>query len=146
MTRLSLPSHPLMLGFDELERLIERTTKSSGDGYPPYNIERLEKSTIDSADVLRITVAVAGFERDHLEIQLEDKQLTLRGKQVDEAPRNYIYRGIATRQFSRAFVLADGLEVRSAELSNGLLTIDLVRLVPARHIRTIAIYENKSRT
>ena len=146
MTRLTLPSHPLMLGFDELERLIERTTKSSGDGYPPYNIERLEKSTIDSADVLRITVAVAGFERDHLEIQLEDKQLTLRGKQVDEAPRNYIYRGIATRQFSRAFVLADGLEVRSAELSNGLLTIDLVRLVPARHIRTIAIYENKSRT
>ena len=146
MTRLTLPSHPLMLGFDELERLIERTAKSSGDGYPPYNIERLEKPAVDSPDVLRITVAVAGFNRDHLDIQLEDKQLTVRGKHVDEAPRNYIHRGIATRQFSRTFVLADGLEVRSADLNNGLLTIDLVRLVPARHIRNIVICENKSQT
>ena len=144
MTRLTLPTHPMMLGFDELERLIERTAKSSGDGFPPYNIERLEKTDLGAQEVLRITVAVAGFDRNHLEIQLEDKQLTVRGKRGDELPRNYIHRGIATRQFSRTFVLADGLEVQSAELNNGLFTIDLIRLLPSRMVRNIVISDNKS--
>ena len=144
MTRLSLPSHPLLLGFEELERLIDRTGKSAGDGYPPYNIERLVRDD-GSPELLRITLAVAGFTREQLDIQLEDKQLTVRGKQTDDAPRDYIYRGIAARQFCRTFVLADGLEVRSADLSNGLLSIDLVRLTPARFVRTIAIGGNKSK-
>ena len=144
MTRLTLPAHPLLLGFDELEHLIDRTGKSSGDGYPPYNIERIAKEE-GRPDVLRITLAVAGFTREQLEILLEDKQLTVRGKQVDEAPREYIHRGIAARQFCRTFVLADGLEVRSADLNNGLLSIDLVRLEPARFVRTIAIGSNKSK-
>jgi HSP20 family molecular chaperone IbpA len=144
MTRLTLPPHPLLLGFEELERLIDRTGKSSGDGYPPYNIERLAK-TDDRPEMLRITLALAGFTREQLEIQLEDKQLTVRGKQSEEQTRDYIYRGIAARQFCRTFVLADGLEVRSADLNNGLLSIDLIRLEPARFVRTIAIGSNKSK-
>ena len=145
MTRLSLPTHPMLLGFEELERLIDRTAKSGGgDGYPPYNLERLPKED-GRPEVLRITLAVAGFTREQLEIQLEDKQLTVRGKQTDETPRHYIHRGIAARQFCRTFVLADGLEVRSADLNNGLLAIDLVRLEPARFVRNIAIGGNKSK-
>ena len=144
MTRLTLPAHPLLLGFEELERLIDRTGKPSGDGYPPYNIERITKDE-GRPEVLRITLAVAGFSHEQLDIQLEDKQLTVRGKQVDDAPRDYIHRGIAARQFCRTFVLADGLEVRSADLNNGLLSIDLVRLEPARFVRTIAIGSNKSK-
>jgi HSP20 family molecular chaperone IbpA len=143
MTRLTLPAHPLLLGFEELERLIDRTGKSSGEGYPPYNIERMAKSD-DGPELLRITLALAGFTRDQLDIQLEDKQLTVRGKQSDDQVRDYIYRGIASRQFCRTFVLADGLEVRSADLNNGLLSIDLIRLEPARFVRTIAIGSNKS--
>ena len=144
MTRLTVPAHPLLLGFEELERLIDRTGKSSGDGYPPYNIERLPKDE-GRPELLRITLAVAGFTREQLDIQLEDKQLTVRGKQSDDdAPRDYIHRGIAARQFCRTFVLADGLEVRSAGLNNGLLSIDLIRLEPARFVRTIAIGGNKS--
>jgi HSP20 family molecular chaperone IbpA len=146
MNRLSLPSSPLLLGFEELERLIDRSMKSSGDGYPPYNIERVAPDSDGSADVLRITLAVAGFARDQLDIQLEDKQLTVRGKQPDYSARVFIHRGIAARQFSRSFVLADGLEVRSADLSNGLLSIDLVRLTPARKITTIAIADKNSQT
>jgi len=138
MTRLTLPTHPLLLGFDELERLVERAAKTGGDGYPPYNIERVSK-TGEGPEVLRITLAVAGFTRDQLEIQLEDKHLSVRGKQADDVQRTYIHRGIAARQFCRTFVLADGLEVQSADLSNGLLSIDLVRLVPARLSRTISI-------
>jgi HSP20 family molecular chaperone IbpA len=137
MNRMSLPTNPLLLGFEELERLIDRTGKSGGDGYPPYNIERVARA--EGAELLRITLAVAGFTRDELEIQLEDKQLTIRGKQKDEAQRDFIYRGIAARQFARTFVLADGLEVKSADLNNGLLSIDLERLQPARLIRTIVI-------
>jgi len=138
MTRLTLPTHPLLLGFDELERLVERAAKSGGDSYPPYNIERVSK-TGEGAEILRITLAVAGFTRDQLEIQLEDKHLSVRGKQVDDVQRNYIHRGIAARQFCRTFVLADGLEVQSADLNNGLLSIDLVRIMPARMSRTISI-------
>lgn len=142
MTRLTMPTNPLLLGFEELERLIDRTGKSAGDGYPPYNIERIARAE-GEPELLRITLAVAGFARDQLDIQLEDKQLTVRGKQVDEAPRDFIYRGIAARQFCRTFVLADGLEVRSAGLDNGLLSIDLIRLAPARFVRTIAIGNDK---
>jgi HSP20 family molecular chaperone IbpA len=144
MTRLSLPANPLLLGFEDLERLIDRSSKSSSEGYPPYNIERLAKAD-GGADLLRITLAVAGFTRDQLDIQLEDKQLTIRGKQVEDAPRDFIHRGIASRQFCRTFVLADGLEVKSADLNNGLLAIDLVRLEPARFVRTIAIGDKKSK-
>jgi HSP20 family molecular chaperone IbpA len=139
MTRVTALSHPLLLGFDEIERLIGRAAKSGGDGYPPYNIERIPKDG-DAPELLRITLAVAGFTRDQLDISLEDKQLTVRGKQQDdEKARDYLYRGIASRQFSRTFVLADGIEVKSAELTNGLLAIDLQRLEPERLVRRIDI-------
>ncbi len=138
MARMSLMSSPLLLGFDEIERLVDRFGKSAGEGYPPYNIERL-KASDEGAETLRITLAVAGFTRDQLDITLEDKQLTIRGKQVDDRERDYLYRGIAARQFQRTFVLADGIEVRSADLANGLLMIDLVRHEPQRTVRTISI-------
>lgn len=138
MSRMSLLSSPLLLGFDEIERLIDRVGKTGADGYPPYNIERIPKS--DSvAETLRITVAVAGFTRDQLDITLEDNQLTVRGKQDDDKSREYLHRGIAARQFQRTFVLADGIEVRNADLTNGLLSIDLVRHEPERLIRRIEI-------
>lgn len=141
MTRMTMLSNPLLLGFEEIERLIDRAGKGSADGYPPYNIERIAKTDEvgGGADLLRITLAVAGFSRQDLEITLEDKQLTVRGKQVDDKSREYLYRGIAARQFARTFVLADGIEVRSADLSNGLLAIDLQRLEPERLVRRIDI-------
>jgi HSP20 family molecular chaperone IbpA len=140
MARLSLLSSPLLLGFDEIERLIDRASKSGADGYPPYNIERV-KDEDGGTELLRITLAVAGFTRDQLEISLEDNQLVIRGKQQDDKSREYLYRGIAARQFQRTFVLADGIEVRSADLSNGLLSVDLVRHEPERLVRTIQIGE-----
>lgn len=146
MARMSLLSSPLLLGFDEIERLVDRVGKSAGDGYPPYNIERLQPSAPAASgtngtgvEVLRITLAVAGFGRDHLDITVEDKQLLIRGRQSDDKDRDYLYRGIAARQFQRTFVLADGIEVRSADLANGLLSVDLVRHEPERLIRTIEI-------
>lgn len=145
MARMSLLSSPLLLGFDDIERLIDRAGKGSGDGYPPYNIERIRSGTPDAgnggdiAEILRITLAVAGFTRDQLEITLEDKQLTVRGRQADDKQREYLHRGIAARQFQRTFVLADGIEIKSADLSNGLLHIDLVRYEPERLVRKIAI-------
>ena len=138
MARMSLLSSPLLLGFDEIERLVDRFGKSAGEGYPPYNIERL-KASAEGAETLRITLAVAGFTRDQLDITVEDKQLSIRGKQFDDGEREYLYRGIAARQFQRTFVLADGIEVRSADLANGLLMIDLVRHEPQRMVRTISI-------
>jgi HSP20 family molecular chaperone IbpA len=137
MTRVTALSNPLLLGFEEIERLVDRATKG-GDGYPPYNIERIAKDGA-SGELLRITLAVAGFTRDELEITLEDKQLTVRGRQQDDKARDYLYRGIASRQFSRTFVLADGIEVKSAELANGLLAVDLQRLEPERLVRRIEI-------
>ena len=142
MSRISLLSSPLLLGFEEIERQIDRATKGSGDGYPPYNIERLGAPDGDS-ETLRITLAVAGFTRDQLEITLADNQLTVRGKQPEDKARNYLYRGIAARQFTRTFVLAEGIEVRSADLADGLLTIDLKRLEPDRLVRTIEISDRK---
>ena len=141
MPRISLLSNPLLLGFDEIERLIDRANKT-GDGYPPYNVERISASN-GSGELLRITLAVAGFSRDDLEITLEDSQLTVRGKQADDGGREFLYRGIAARQFARTFVLADGIEVRSANLSNGLLAIDLERPQPERLVRKIEISDRK---
>jgi HSP20 family molecular chaperone IbpA len=142
MSRLSLLSSPLLLGFDEIERLIDRANKGAGDGYPPYNVERIVAADGD-ADVLRITLAVAGFTRDQLEVTLEDSQLSIRGRQQEDKSREFLYRGIAARQFSRTFVLAEGIEVKSANLANGLLAIDLERLEPERLVRTIEIGDRK---
>ncbi len=144
MSRMSLLSSPLLLGFEEIERLIDRAGKSSGDGYPPYNIERVVKDGGHGGEVLRITLAVAGFTREQIEITVEDKQLTVRGRQQDDKGREYLYRGIASRQFQRTFVLADGIEIRSADLNNGLLSIDLVRHEPERIVRKIEIGERKA--
>lgn len=135
---MSLLSSPLLLGFDEIERLVDRIGKSSGDGYPPYNIERI-KGTDEQPERLRITLAVAGFRRSDLDITLEDNKLTIRGRQQEDGEREYLYRGIAARQFQRTFVLAEGIEVRKADLDNGLLAIDLVRHEPERMLRRIAI-------
>lgn len=141
MSRMSLLSSPMLLGFEEIERLIDRAGKGA-DGYPPYNIERIAQNG-DRVEVLRITLAVAGFTRDQLEITIEDNQLTIRGKQQDDKSREFLYRGIAARQFHRTFVLADGIEIRSADLHNGLLSIDLVRHEPERLVRRIEIGERK---
>ena len=138
MTRMTMLSNPLLLGFEEIERLIDRAGKGASDGYPPYNIERIAKAD-GGAEVLRITLAVAGFTRDQIEITLEDKQLTIRGKQQDDKARDYLYRGIAARQFMRTFVLADGIEVKGADLAHGLLSIDLHRLELERLVRKIDI-------
>ena len=137
---MSAFSSPFMLGFDELERLLDDATKTSGDGYPPYNIERIDSGNQDG-DALRITLAVAGFSRDDLEITLEDSQLTIAGRQSDEKERDFLHRGIAARQFQRTFVLADGMEVKGADMENGLLSIDLVRPEPTRIARNIEITE-----
>lgn len=138
MTRVSLFSSPLLLGFDELERHLDRATKSAGDGYPPYNIERFGGEP-NQGERLRITLAVAGFGLDELEITLEDNQLSIRGRQKDDPGRSYLHRGIAARQFQRAFVLAEGMRVEGATLENGLLAIDLLRLMPERIVRRIEI-------
>src|SRR5262245_6654761 len=138
MTRVSLFSSPLLLGFGEVERLLERASKTSGDGYPPYNIERFSRRE-GEGERLRITLALAGFSREELEITLEENQLILRGRQLDDEARSYLHRGSAARQFQRAFVLADGIEVKGATLENGLLTVDLERPEPDRITRRIEI-------
>jgi HSP20 family molecular chaperone IbpA len=138
MTRMSLFSSPLLLGFDDLERMLDRASKTGGDGYPPYNIERLPRAE-GEAERLRIALAVAGFNRDELDVTVEENQLVIRGRQRDDESRAYLHRGIAARQFSRAFVLADGMEVRSARLTGGLLEISLERPEPKRLIRRIEI-------
>jgi len=138
MNRPTGLSYPLLLGFDEIERLVDRLGKGAGDGYPPYNIVR-RLPTDTGAEVLRITLAVAGFDAAGLEVVTEDNQLIVRGRQAEEGPRNYLYKGIATRQFQKAFVLAEGIEVRGAELKDGLLSIDLVRPRPEKQVRRIEI-------
>ena len=134
MTKLTFGSHPFLLGFDQLERLVERTAKTGNDGYPPYNIERLGESAF------RITLAVAGFAEDDLSITLENQQLVIRGRQSDDSEgRVFLHRGIAARQFQRSFVLADGVDVGEAVMENGLLHVDLTRAEPERIIQTINI-------
>lgn len=139
MSRIAGFSSPLLLGFDELERVLARATKSANDGYPPYNIERLQTQPGEKGDLLRITLAVAGFREDELDISIEENQLTISGKQIDDQERVFLHRGIAARQFQRAFVLAEGIEVSGANLENGLLEIDLIRIQLERIIRKISI-------
>ncbi|MGL4445866.1 MAG: Hsp20 family protein [Alsobacter sp.] len=138
MSRVPSLSSPFLLGFDEVERALTRVAKAASEGYPPYNIERINR-TGNEPETLRITLAVAGFTRDQLEITLEENQLVIRGRQVDDKEREFLHRGIAARQFQRAFLLADGLEVRGADMSNGLLSIDLVRPEAERIVRKIDI-------
>ena len=133
MNRTVYFNSPFLLGFEHLERLLERTVKSAGDGYPPYNIEQTGE------DSLRIALAVAGFTREELNVTVEDRQLVIRGKQSEGADRNFLHRGIAARQFQRAFVLAEGIEVTGAALENGLLTIELSRPKADTIVRTIDI-------
>jgi len=141
MTRVPTLSSPFLLGFDEIERILDRVAKGS-DGYPPYNIERVPRDA-ENPDRLRITLAVAGFTRDQLDVSVEDSQLVIRGRQQDDKTRQYIHRGIAARQFQRSFVLADGMEVLGADLRNGLLSVDLVRPQPERIVKSIAINDSE---
>ena len=138
MSRQSPFGHPFLLGFDEIEQALDRVEKVANDGYPPYNIERLVRTETEP-ERLRITLAVAGFTRDQLEVTLEDNQLIVRGRQIDDKTRQFLHRGIAARQFQRAFLLAEGMEVLGADLSNGLLSIDLARPEPERIVRRIDI-------
>jgi HSP20 family molecular chaperone IbpA len=133
MNRSSFFNSPFLLGFDHFERLLERTQKASNDGYPPYNIEET------GPDRLRIILAVAGFSRNELDVTVEDNQLVIRGKQTESPDKTFLHRGIAARQFHRAFVLADGIEVTGAELENGLLSIALARPKPESITRKIDI-------
>jgi HSP20 family molecular chaperone IbpA len=141
MSRVPSLSSPFLLGFDEIERALDRVSKGA-DGYPPYNIERLARQG-SNPERLRITLAVAGFTRDQLDVSIEESQLVIRGRQQDDKTRQYLHRGIAARQFQRTFVLAEGMEVLSADLKNGLLAIDLARPEPERVVRTIAITQNE---
>jgi HSP20 family molecular chaperone IbpA len=139
MSRQSSPfGHPFLVGFDEIEQALDRVSKGASDGYPPYNIERIARSEREP-ERLRITLAVAGFTREELDVTLEESQLVVRGRQTDDKARHYLHRGIAARQFQRAFLLAEGMEVLGADLSNGLLSIDLARPEPDRIVRRIDI-------
>jgi len=134
MTKLTLGTHPFLLGFEQLERLVEHTAKTGNDGYPPYNIEQTSDRSY------RITLAVAGFSEDDLAITMENRQLVIRGRSRDDGTeRTFLHRGIAARQFQRSFVLADAVEVRGASMENGLLHIDLERATPDTVLQRIKI-------
>lgn len=134
MTKLSFAAHPFLLGFDQLERLVERTAKNGADGYPPFNIEQ------SGENAFRITLAVAGFREADLSLTVEDRQLVIRGRQADEGEeRLFLHRGIAARAFQKVFVLADGVEVAGASIENGLLHVDLSRTIPEPVVQTIRI-------
>lgn len=137
MSRMTPFSSPLLLGFDAMEKTLERLAKN-GDSYPPYNIERV-RAADGKPERLRITLAVAGFQEADLDVTTEENQLVVRGRQADETEREFLHRGIAARQFQRVFVLADGMQVRGAELKNGLLAIDLDRPEPEKLVRKINI-------
>lgn len=139
MSRVPSLSSPFLIGFDEIERVLDRVAKTA-DGYPPYNIERLARDE-KNPERMRITLAVAGFTLDQLDVTVEEKELVIRGRQQEDKSRQYLHRGIAARQFQRTFVLADGMDVLGADLKNGLLSIDLARPEPARLVRTIDITE-----
>ena len=139
MSRLPVFDSPLLLGFDHFERVIDRVAKSSAEGYPPYNIEQINE------EALRITIAVAGFSMNDLEVTTEDNQLVIRGRNtVEDKERVYLHRGIAARQFQRSFVLAEGIEVVTARLEDGLLHIDLTRPIPEPEVRKIKIEKVQS--
>jgi HSP20 family molecular chaperone IbpA len=134
MTKMMLGAHPFLLGFDQLEQLVERTAKADVGGYPPYNIEQTSENSF------RITLAVAGFGEDELSITMEDRQLVIRGRQSEaDKTRIFLHRGIAARQFQRSFVLAEGVVVAGAETENGLLHIELIRSVPDTVVQEIKI-------
>ena len=134
MTKMKLGAYPHMLGFEQLERLLERTAKTGNEGYPPYNIEQTTEHSY------RITLAVAGFREEDLSITVEDRQLVIRGQQANDAEgRVFLHRGIAARQFQRSFVLAEAVEVGEARLEHGLLHIDLTRALPDKIVQTIQI-------
>ncbi len=137
MSRVPSLSSPFLLGFEQIERTLDRVTRAA-DGYPPYNIERIAREN-NQPERLRITLAVAGFTRDQLDVTVEESQLVIRGRQQDDKARQFLHRGIAARQFQRTFVLADGIEVLGADLKNGLLSIDLARPEPERVVRSISI-------
>jgi len=141
MSRVPSLSSPFLIGFDEIERMLDRVAKAA-DGYPPYNIERVARDE-SNPERLRITLAVAGFTRDQLEVTIEEKQLVIRGRQQEDKSRQFLHRGIAARQFARTFVLADGMDVLGADLKHGLLAIDLARPEPERVVKTIAITEQE---
>lgn len=138
-TRLSLFDSPLFLGFDQFERTLDRVKKHASEGYPPYNIEQIS----DKGD-LRISLAVAGFSMSDLDIEVEQNQLVIKGRQEDDPSKTYLHRGIAARQFQRTFVLADGIEILGASLDNGLLHIDMKRVEPESTARKIAITSGKA--
>ncbi|HUO54785.1 MAG TPA: Hsp20 family protein [Rhodoblastus sp.] len=138
MSRPTLMNSPFLLGFDEIEKALERVARTASDGYPPYNIERLPRAE-NLPERLRITLAVAGFARDQLAITLEEGQLVIRGRQQDDRERQFLHRGIAARQFQRSFLLAEGMQVLGADLADGLLSVDLVRPEPERIVKNIEI-------
>ena len=138
MVRVTGLSSPFLLGFDEIERALDKVSKTSGDGYPPYNIERIAASDAEP-EKLRITLAVAGFSKDEIEVTNEENQLTIRGRQQEDKQREYLHRGIAARQFQRSFLLAEGMKVIGANLAQGLLSVDLIRPQPERVVRKIDI-------
>jgi len=138
MTRMPNLNSPFLLGFDDIERALDRVSRTTSDGYPPYNIERLARADA-LPERLRITLAVAGFTRDQLDITVEENQLIIRGRQQDDKERQYLHRGIAARQFQRSFLLADGMQVLGADLTNGLLSVDLARPEPEKMIQRINI-------
>lgn len=144
MSRMQVFSSPLLLGFDALEQMLERATKTPSDGYPPYNIERSPMPPMPSdegVELYRISLAVAGFSQSEIEITVENRQLLIRGRQAEPQNRDYLHRGIAARQFIRSFLLAEGMEVTKASLANGILAIDLRKSPPDRVIRRIEISE-----
>jgi HSP20 family molecular chaperone IbpA len=138
MVRVTALSSPFLLGFDQIERALDKAAKTGTDGYPPYNIERLAASD-ERPERLRITLAVAGFARDDIEVTQEESQLWIRGRQADDKSHDYIHRGIAARQFQRSFLLAEGMQVLGAELANGLLAIDVARPQPEKFVKKISI-------
>ena len=133
------PNSPFLLGFERLERLLERSRNAAPEGYPPYNVEELPGDSIGNEAGLRLTLAVAGFARDELSVTVEDNQLAVRGRRQEDDGKTFLHRGIAARQFLRSFVLADGIEVAGAALENGLLRIDLSRPQSESRVRTIEI-------
>lgn len=137
MSRVTAFSSPFLVGFDEIEQALDRLSKGASDGYPPYDIQRL--TTDEYGPVIRITLAVAGFSEDELDITVEDKELVIRGRKAEEPERTYLYRGIAARQFQKTFVLAEGIEVLGAALAEGLLSIDLSRPEGQRGVRRIEV-------
>ena len=138
MVRVTALSSPFLLGFDGVERALDKASKAATDGYPPYNIERIAAND-GAPELLRITLAVAGFSQDQIEVTQEENQLSIRGRQNDDKARDYIHRGIAARQFQRSFLLAEGMQVRGAEIADGLLSIDVVRPQPDRIVKKINI-------